>query len=838
MIQNEGRAFDLRGLVMVVVVGAWIAGILLGNWVPFPLPSLVLLVTASIALLGLMLFWHIFQVRVILLIIIFLLLGAWRYTISSSIGDTTAISASIGTGTLEVRGNVSDEPKLEGKIRLLIIAVSSISKNGGSSWQDARGQLEVETLGGEIEDPYGANYGDNVELKGKLQTPLPHAPPNIFASMVFPRVSVSSAGGNPIIAALYHLRVALATIIAQSLPQPEAAILIAILLGLRTPALKPLTFAFNVTGTAHLIVPSGFKVTILAGLVHACTRWFDMNRGQTKALLPAQKRRYNRRRWLASAAVIGSIATFTILSGGGPAALRAGIMGVLLVLAPRLGRIYNVYNALALCALLLSIFDPYVMWDVGFQLSFLGTLGIVVLTPILEKALKKLERLPFGYFIVEISSVTLAAQLATLPIMALNFKQISFIAFITNILTVPLLGVIIFAGILICGLGMLYAPLGILCGWAVWPILWYVDNVVTECAVLPDAYMGINNMNVGLSWCYYGLLCVAVTAIMYKWPNQKIPHAGKANVPGQSSRRTLLVIQLSAAIVIVLATGSAALAAHSNGRLTVSFLSVVPANQQPQGEAILIQTPDGKTALIDGGMDATSLAQELDSRLPSWQRRLDVVVLTTVKSDHIVGLQDVITRYQIGEVVDAGMLHPSVGYALWRRTIAERNLHYTEVRQGMKVAVGTQVVLQVFWPRLLLHKGSNEAIDNGLIVRLVTPGLRILFLGAAVMSKYALSGLIGDIDPSNLQADVMQVDVQAGKDLPSELSAVLQVVNPALILITPGALSAKQRKQAVSAIIDPLPAILTAGTTWQIEQTAQVGTTEIDCSNQQWGINV
>jgi competence protein ComEC len=201
-------------------------------------------------------------------------------------------------------------------------------------------------------------------------------------------------------------------------------------------------------------------------------------------------------------------------------------------------------------------------------------------------------------------------------------------------------------------------------------------------------------------------------------------------------------------------------------------------------------------------------------------------------------LQDVITRYQIGEVVDAGMLHPNVGYALWRRTIAERNLHYAAIRQGMTVAVGSQVTLQVFWPRLLLHKGSKEEVDNGLIVRLITPGLRILFLGATAMSAYALTGLLSDIAPNNLQAEVVQVVAQVGKDFPSELRAVLQLVKPSLILITPAALSAKQRKQAVSAVINPLPAMLADGTPWQIEQTAQVGTIEIVCSNQQWGINV
>src|SRR5207249_2787997 len=204
---------------------------------------------------------------------------------------------------------------------LLLITASSVSKNGGSTWQDVHGQLQVQELGGEIENPYGPNYGDNVELQGKLQPSPPYSTPDIFASMAFPRVGVKSAGGNPIIAAHYHLRATMPTIISQSLPQSEAALLIATLLSLHTPALKPLIPFFNKTGTAHLIAPSGFKVTILAGLVVASTRWLHEKPGKQKIpMLPAQKFRANRRRWLATALTISSIAAYTILNGAGPAA--------------------------------------------------------------------------------------------------------------------------------------------------------------------------------------------------------------------------------------------------------------------------------------------------------------------------------------------------------------------------------------------------------------------------------------------------------------------------------------------------------------------------------------
>src|SRR5262249_6361217 len=159
---------------------------------------------------------------------------------------------------------------------------------------------------------------DQVELAGKLQGAAPHTPPGIFASMAFPLISVQPEG-NSLLALLYHLRVALATLLAQLLPQPEAALLIAVLLGLRTPALKPFAQSFNVTGTAHLIVPSGFKVTILAGLVANSAKWLRRIPGaKNKPRRPdslTMLLRQGWRAWLSTLAILLCIACYTILSG-------------------------------------------------------------------------------------------------------------------------------------------------------------------------------------------------------------------------------------------------------------------------------------------------------------------------------------------------------------------------------------------------------------------------------------------------------------------------------------------------------------------------------------------
>jgi competence protein ComEC len=463
MIQSRKSGMELRGFVLVFVALAWLAGILLDAWTL--LPTTALLIGAVLSLLSSIVFWRKSQTRLISLLICLFLLGAWRYALASPVGDHTAISAFIGTKKLDLTGSVTDEPKLQAHSRLLIVSVSTISLDNGVTWQNAHGLVDVQIPGNEIDDPYGPHYGDAVELLANLQPPSPTSGPNIFASMSFPRISISQSGGNPLIAALYRLRIFLATIITRLLPQPMAALLIAIVLSLRTPALKPLIPLFNVTGTAHLIAPSGFKVTILAGLVADNSRWlFTMRRKQFQRLLPAEKQRRNWWQLLATGLVIVSILGYTFLSGGSPASLRAGIMGIVLVLAPRFGRVYNVYNALAVTALLMSAFDPFVLWDAGFQLSFFGTLGIIVLTPLLMRPFHRLEHIPVGHFLIEIMMVTLAAENATLPVFAFTFHQISLISPVTNMLTVPLLAALIVLGLFVCATGAILAA----CGYAVW----------------------------------------------------------------------------------------------------------------------------------------------------------------------------------------------------------------------------------------------------------------------------------------------------------------------------------------------------------------------------------
>src|SRR5258705_524216 len=178
---------------------------------------------------------------------------------------------------------------------------------------------------------------------------------------------------------------------------------------------------------------------------------------------------------------------------GGPAAIRAAVMGALLALAPALGRAYNVFTALALAVLLMTVLEPALLYDAGFQLTALATAGLPLLTPrIARRLVVWLRWLPFSAVIAELLAVTLAAQIATLPVLALTFHIISFVAPLANLLTVPLLAPLLVLGSLVATVGAVGGPLagtlGLVLAWVVWPLLAFVNGAIPPFAAPPGAF--------------------------------------------------------------------------------------------------------------------------------------------------------------------------------------------------------------------------------------------------------------------------------------------------------------------------------------------------------------
>ena len=780
------------GYVFVASVAAWLAGVALAPVGPLgAVPTGVWLALAA-ACAALWLCGRIATRRIVragrpgwrLLIAVAVLgcwfaLGAGRAALGS--GDSATVAHYATGGQVTVRGTVAAEPDLRAGYRFLTVSVAQISADGGHSYAAASGRIEATVYG--PDDWFAPAYGDTVSLTGRLRPPgQGYSGPGIVARLTGARASVRQrGGGNTLLAALFRLRLRLAQAIQRALPEPEASLLIGILLGLKTPVLRARIGLFTATGTIHLVVPAGLKVATLAALATYGVRRLGV--------------------WPRTIAALLAVSVYAAVGGGGPAAVRAAIMGALLALSGAFARGYNVYTGLALAALVMTALDPLVVYDAGFQLTTLATFGLPLLVPPIQRRLARaLGRLPASGAIAELLAVTLAAQIATLPVLALTFHQLSLIAPIANLLTVPLLAPVLLIGVPLVVCGALGSAVGgaaaLALGWIAWPLLWFMNAVIAFCAGLPLAALSASNLPSAVAWLYYAIL---IAALWWRWSPLRVRLRGvrwrspaavaassggafgvaaHAGGPGHAHvSRGLLVAIL--ALALLGATGAVAPALARGNMAQLTFLDVGVG-----GEAILLRLPSGFTALIDGGPNGPALESELAGRIPFWRRALDLAVLTDPRAGDARGLEDAAGHFAVAQGIDAGMEHPTTEYIAWLDALARSGGRHTVTRQDQTVTLTPDTTLRPLSPPQALFptSGGSTTASDDLILRLQTPGLRALLLGSA--DGYALDALAYSGEP--LDADVVEVALPANVPLSLDgpLGAVLRLARPKLIIVS------------------------------------------------------
>ena len=233
-------------------------------------------------------------------------------------------------------------------------------------------------------------------------------------------------------------------------PEPEGAYLKGLLLGGNKRMTKELSDAFSRTGTSHTVAVSGYNVTIVAAFL----MWLGIFLGLW-------------RQQVFSFAVVG-IVLFVLMTGAPSSAVRAGIMGSLVIWAMKEGRLASSANAILLAAAVMLAVNPLLLrYDAGFQLSFLATLGIVCLYPLFEKNFFAIEQ----NILKETILMTMAAQFFVLPVILANFENLSFISPLANLLVLPAIPYIMLGGFAAGVAGFLFIPLGKIVGFGPYILL-------------------------------------------------------------------------------------------------------------------------------------------------------------------------------------------------------------------------------------------------------------------------------------------------------------------------------------------------------------------------------
>lgn len=610
---------------------------------------------------------------IIVLSLVSLCLGGLRYQISLPEIDAFHIAwYNDREYELLVTGTLAEPPDYRDTYTNLRLNVEAVDTGSGDL--PVEGELLVRVFPNET-----YKYGERIRIRGKLVTPPENeefsyrdylARQGVHSYMSQTEVTrLPGEGGNPVRKTIYAFKDKALKNIYLIFPDPEASLLAGILLGVDTGLPRDLQQAFKDTGTAHIIAISGFNIAIIAGLFFTLfSRVLGQLRGSILAIL--------------------GIALYTFLVGADAAVVRAAIMGGISLTIRQLGRRNDGLNALMLSAVIMSVFNPYIPWDVGFQLSFFATLGLILYAePFQNWAVNLITRFtspgnaqrvaaPVSEYIL----LTLAAQLTTLPIMAFHFKRISLVSLIANPFILPVQPAVMIVGGIAVILSLIWIPLGAIAAYAAWPFVAYTIRMVELFDLFPNGVIVLGDFSLWLVILFYAAL---LTWTLARHRLKELFSGDRANLP------TIPAMTVAAALtVIAMVTWRAAFTAP-DGKLHITFLNVGSA------DAILIESPTGRHILVNGGPSASLLSDGLGRRLPPSDRRLDWLIIASTQENQLSGLPRVVERIPPANVLWAGNTEASFSARSLDEWFIDQSIPVTQAESDFELELGKGAIMNI-----------------------------------------------------------------------------------------------------------------------------------------------
>lgn len=685
-------------------------------------------------------------------------LGGARYTTAVPIIDSTHVAFYNDSDDITLVGLVVDEPDVRDRFTLLRLQVEDMTLSGGPTFP-VSGIVQVKTY------RYPEmTYGMRLRVNGRLETPPEDeefsyrdylARQGVHSIMELPYTRVLAEGeGSPLYHTLFAFKQRAQDTIIQLFPAPQSALLTGILLGNDNNIPPDLADDFRSTGMTHIIAISGFNIAILIAIMMSLM----------SAWMP---------RRLAIFVSISGVVLYTLLVGADASVVRAALMGSIYLIAVRwLGRPNFAFGSLFLAGIVMTVLRPFTLWDVGFQLSFTATLGLMLYAdPFTQWTRRQLCRVASQEIVERVMSViteaviiTLAAQVLTLPLMLGYFQQLSLVSLPANAFILPAQPGVMLWGGLATLVGMAAPAVGQLLAWIAWLFLTYTIWLVRLFASVPGAAVPLT-----ISWNAVLLIYAIILIITF------------INRQSAESKQTMIQF-LKRNLSQRLALGFTCLAAL----LTISWAASQPDNQLHiaflnvgQGDATFIQTPSGHQILIDGGFYPSVLDDQLGRQMPFWDKRIDLVIATHPDADHVSGLVNVFEHYQVDQLLTDGEgMGESVIYDAVLTAAADNGATIRPALAGEVIDLGDGVMLEV------LHPGSELDLENrnenSVSMRLVYKDFTYLFTGDA--EQMAEKEMLAN--GRSLQATVFKAGHHGSNS--SSSAAFLAAVQPHMIIISSG----------------------------------------------------
>ncbi len=652
--------------------------------------------------------------------------------------------------TVNFSAEVVSQPDIRDKKVNYTVVVKKIRYNNKDQYINSQALLSVYAVDSK-QLPF--NQGSLVEGTGRIILPSPArntggfnykqylASQNIYCTIKTMPDDITAAGQsnlNPFIAFSLYLRNNIIRIFDSSLPYEEAGLLKGVVIGERSGLSERIEQNFNTSGLTHLLCVSGANIAYIAG---ACIFLFSALKLKTQ---------------YSNLVTIFILILFTYITGCSPSVVRAAIMGIMLLLAGIFERKSDVLTSISAACLLILLYNPLAIYDIGFQLSFAGTIGIVLFYKSLTHYLRFLPKL-----VNEVLSVSLAAQLTVDPLIALYFNKISIIALISNLIAVPITGAVTILGFIMSITGQFALILAKLTGGLTYFFLAFMLWVSDITSKVPFATIQVITPSLLFLVLYYAFLYFLLWYIPQKHPSPSF----------YKVLYTSLIICIASWFIM----------ASWPQPLQVSFVDV------GQGDCNFIKTPHGKACLIDGGgtypgsltsfdPSSTVIPFILDSGISS----IDLAILSHAHGDHIQGLIKVVESLNVKKLVIGPQFELNADLSNLLSLCKKKKVQVVQVTRGDTFNLDG-IEFRVIHPSVQNNFIENSSLNNNSLVLMLTyENTRVLFTGDI---ENQAEQEIMDLN-TVISADILKVGHHGSPGSTSQ--SFLEKVSPSVCIISVG----------------------------------------------------
>lgn len=516
-----------------------------------------------------------------------------------------------------------------------------------------------------------------------------------------------------------------------TLTDEEGNLLLAILLGDKDKLSEDIQESFKTSNLSHMLAVSGAHVSyIILGLTYVLQNSII---GKKNGKIVC----------------IFFLLVFMAITNFTPSVTRACIMAILTLFSSIIYRKSDVYTNISVAALITLIFNPYSLLDLGFQLSYGGTIGIIIFIKRIQE--KKSNSKVINY-IKQMALVSIYANIIIIPIMMYHFNTVSFTFIISNIMASPILGIIVITGFLFIIASITVKPLTRLIAIFIKPILSILIKISQICSKLPFSNILVVTPYMFNVISYYAIILYCIKS--------------KKNNKCKIIICLLIVLILINFIIYIFPQ-----------KLRIFFIDV------GQGDSTLIITPDKKTVLIDGGgSDSFDVGEKvllpylLDRRI----LKIDYVLISHFDTDHCGGILTIMEKVKVKNIIISEQAEHSENYERFKKLMIHKKIRLIEVKKGDKIKIGRYSEFKILFPtsRLL---SENPLNNNSIVAQFNYNNFKMLFTGD--IEKLAEQQIL-KTEKAEIRADILKVAHHGSKT--SSIPEFIKAVRPKIALIGVG----------------------------------------------------